>query len=120
MNIEEAREFCLSVKGASECTPFDETTLVFKVMDKMFAYMGLEPMPNGYAIQMKCDPEKAIDLRERHTGITPGYHSNKKYWNSVYLESDVSDNLIKELIQHSVDEVIKKLPKKKQEEYTNS
>lgn len=120
MNIEEVREYCLSVKGAIECMPFDDTTLVFKVMDKMFACMGLEPMADGFAVIVKCEPEKAIQLREEYTGIRPGYHFNKKHWNSVYLESDVSETLIKELINHSVDEVILKLPKKKQEEYRNS
>lgn len=119
MNIEEARELCLSIKGASECMPFDDTVLVFKVMDKMFGCIGLEPHPDGFMLILKCEPERAIALREQHAGITPGYHFNKKYWNSVYLESDVSHHLIKELIQHSVDEVIKKLPKKKQEEYHN-
>ena len=99
MNIEEAREFCLSVKGARESLPFDETTLVFKVMDKMFAYMSIEPS-DGFRINLKCDPERAVELRERYNGVIPGYHSNKKYWNTVYLESDVSDKEIKELIQH--------------------
>ena len=120
MNIEEAREYCLSIKGASECMPFDDTVLVYKVMDKMIACIGLEPMEDGFTVSLKCEPEKAIQLREHYTGIRPGYHFNKKYWNSVYLESDVPDELIKELIHHSVEEVIKKLPKKKQEEYHNS
>lgn len=117
MNIEEVREYCLSVKGATECFPFDESTLVFKVMDKMVAYMSIEPTEDGYRINLKCDPERAIELREKRQGIIPGFHSNKKYWNTVYLDSDVSDSLLKELILHSVDEVIKKLPRKKQEEY---
>lgn len=119
MNIEEARECCLSMKGAVECFPFGDDTLVFKVMDKMFAYMGLEPHDSEFWLNVKCDPEKAIDLRERYTGILPGYHSNKKYWNTIVLGSDVSDQLIRELVQHSVDEVIKKLPKVKQTEYHN-
>ncbi len=116
MNIEEVREYCLSVKGASECFPFDETTLVFKVMDKMFAYMSIEPA-DGFRINLKCDPEEAVNLREKYNGIIPGYHANKKYWNTIYLESDVPTEKIKELILHSVDEVICKLPRKKQEEY---
>ncbi len=120
MNIEETREYCLTIKGSSESMPFDDTVLVYKVMDKMFAYMSLEPMPDGFAISLKCDPEKAIELREHYNGIIPGYHSNKKYWNTVYLESDVPNSLVEKLIQHSVDEVIKKLSKKKQEEYLNS
>lgn len=120
MNIENLRECCLSVKGAEECFPFDETTLVFKVMGKMFAYVGLDPKDGNFCVSLKCDPEKAIELRERHSGVIPGYHSNKKYWNTVYLESDVSDEDIKKWIHHSVDEVIKKLSKKLQEDYKNS
>lgn len=119
MNIEEVREFCLSVKGASECFPFDETVLVFKVMDKMFAYMSIVPSENGFMINLKCEPARAIDLREKFNGIVPGYHANKKYWNTLYLDSDVPDSIFKKLILHSVDEVIAKLPKKKKEEYTN-
>ncbi|NDV94011.1 MmcQ/YjbR family DNA-binding protein [Dysgonomonas sp. 521] len=119
MNIEEAREACLSVKGATEGFPFGEDVLVYKVMDKMFAYMGLESRDGEFWLNMKCDPEKAIELREQYTGVMPGYHSNKKYWNTIILESDVPDTLIVELIQHSVDEVIKKLPKVKQAEYNN-
>lgn len=117
MNIEEARESCLAIKGASESFPFGDDTLVYKVMGKMFAYMGLESKDGEFWLNLKCNPEKAIELREQYTGIFPGYHSNKKYWNSIVLESDVPDSLIKELIQHSVDEVIKKLPKTKQTEY---
>lgn len=117
MNIEEAREACISIKGAIECFPFDEDTLVFKVMDKMFAYMGLQGHDGEHWLNLKCDPERAIELRERYTGIRPGYHSNKKYWNTIVLEGGVPEKLIKELIQHSVDEVIKKLPKIKQAEY---
>jgi predicted DNA-binding protein (MmcQ/YjbR family) len=117
MNVEEVREYCLSVKGASECFPFDDTTLVFKVMDKMFAYMSLEASDSGFRINLKCEAEKAIELREKFSGIVPGYHANKKYWNTIYLDSDVPDNELKTLIQHSVDEVIRKLPRKKQDEY---
>lgn len=119
MNLEEVREYCLSIKGASECFPFDETVLVFKVMDKMFAYTFLGASANDFRINLKCDPEKAIELRERFTGIIPGYHANKKYWNTVYIDSDVPDKLLKELINHSVEEVIKKLSKAKQREYLN-
>lgn len=119
MNIEEAREACISIKGATEGFPFGEDTLVYKVMDKMFAYMGLESRDGEFWLNVKCDPEKAIELRELYTGIRPGYHSNKKYWNTIVIESDVPDKVISELIQHSVDEVIKKLSKVKQTEYNN-
>lgn len=117
MNIEEVREYCLSIKGAEECFPFDETTIVFKVMGKMFAYMGLERRDEGFMLNLKCDPEKAIELRERYQVVIPGYHSNKKYWNSIYFEQGVPDEELKSWIRHSVDEVIKKLPKKYQQEY---
>ena len=117
MNVEEVREACLEIRGVTESFPFGEDVLVFKVMDKMFAYMGLDSKDGEFWLNLKCDPEKAVDLREKYEGIFPGYHSNKKYWNSIVIESDVPDSLIKELIQHSVDEVIKKLPKKLQEEY---
>ncbi|OJU53657.1 MAG: cytoplasmic protein [Bacteroidales bacterium 45-6] len=120
MNVEEVMEYCLSVKGASECIPFDETVLVFKVMDKMFAYMSIEASDDGFRINLKCEPEKAIELRERFNGIVPGYHANKKYWNTIYLDSDVPDEELKALVHHSVDEVIKKLPRKKQEEYAQT
>lgn len=119
MNIEEAREFCLSVKGASESFPFDEYVLVFKVMEKMFAYVPLNPKDGRFRISMKCDPERSTELRERYNGIIKGDHTTSNMWNAVYIESDVPDYLIKELIQHSVDEVIKKMPQKKQEEYYN-
>lgn len=120
MNIEEARECCLSMKGASESLPFGDDVLVFKVMDKMFAYMGLDSKDGEFWLNVKCDPERAIELREQYEGIRPGYHSNKKYWNTIVLVSDVPASVIVELVQHSVDEVIKKLPKVKQEEYKNS
>lgn len=119
MNIEEVREACISIKGAIECFPFGDDTLVFKVMDKMFAYMGLESRDGEFWLNLKCDPEKAIELRELYSGVRPGYHANKKMWNTIVIESDVPDDVIKELIQHSVDEVIKKLPKSKQTEYSN-
>lgn len=117
MNIEEAREACLSVKGANESFPFGIDTLVFKVMDKMFAYISLEPREGEFWMNLKCEPQKAIELREKYNGIIPGFHANKKYWNTIVLESDVPHELIFELIQHSVDEVISKLSKVKQEEY---
>ena len=117
MNIEELREYCISVKGATESFPFDESTLVFKIMDRMFAYTGLDPKDGQFKVDMKCDPEKSFELREKYEGVTHGTHTHGLLWNSIYLASDVPDRLIKELIEHSVEEVVKKLPKKKQEEY---
>lgn len=119
MNIEELRTHCLSVKGASEGFPFGKDILVFKIMDKMFAYVGLSPKNGEFFVNLKCDPGKAIELRDIYNGIKRGQHTTGLMWNSVYIESDIPDKVIKELIDHSVDEVIKKLPKKKQEEYRN-
>ena len=120
MNIEELRTYCLAVKGASESLPFDDKTLVYKVMNKMFAYFSLQPKDGDFFVNMKCEPAKSAELMERYRGIVFGYYSDKKYWISVYLKSDVPDTLIKELIHHSVDEVVKKLPKIKQKEYYGS
>lgn len=117
MNIEELREFCLSRKGATESFPFGEEVLVFKVMEKMFALLNLEPNAEGFMVIVKCDPEKAVDLREKYNSVLPGYHFNKKYWNSIYLEGDMDNDEIKFWIEHSIEEVIKKLPKKAQAEY---
>lgn len=119
MNIEEVRDACLKIKGAKETFPFGEDVLVYKVMDKMFAYFALDSKDGEFWLNLKCDPERAIDLREHYEGVRPGYHSSKKHWNTIVMDSDVPESLIIELIQHSVDEVIKKLPKKKQEEYNN-
>lgn len=117
MNIEDLREFCLSIRGAEESFPFGEDTLVFKVMDKMFAYASLMPKDAEFCVSLKCDPEKAIELREKYEAVVPGYHSNKKHWNTIYIEGDMPDQEIKLCIEHSVDEVVKKLPKKQQEKY---
>lgn len=119
MNLEELREYCLSVKRASESFPFDDSILVFKVMEKMFAFLSIEPKDGIFRVSLKCDPEKSIDLREHYEGIGQGFYTSSPMWISVAIESDVDDKLIKKLISHSVDEVIKKLSKKKQEEYKN-
>lgn len=108
MNVETIREYCLSKRGVTESFPFDDVSLVIKVMNKMFALIDLEEANH---IALKCDPEKAIELREHYSGIEGAYHFNKKYWNSVRFDSDVDDKLMKELIDHSYDEVIKNLLK---------
>ncbi|MCD8045045.1 MAG: MmcQ/YjbR family DNA-binding protein [Tannerellaceae bacterium] len=120
MNIEELRDYCLTIKGAAESFPFDDTTLVFKVMEKMFAYIRINPKDGLFCVNLKCDPEKSLELRDRYEGIDHGTHTRTLLWNTVYLDSDVPDTLIRELILHSVDEVIKKLSKKKQKEYRDS
>ncbi|MEO9533454.1 MAG: MmcQ/YjbR family DNA-binding protein [Crocinitomicaceae bacterium] len=113
MNIEEYRDYCLSKKGVTEETPFGPDTLVFKVMGKMFALSGIE---NFEYINLKCDPDRAINLRESHEDVRPGYHMNKKLWNSVYINGDVSDSMVFELINHSYDLVVNSLTKKLQAE----
>ena len=113
MNIEEVRSYCINKKGTTESFPFDEVTLVIKVMDKMFALLSLE---KGSSINLKCDPEKAISLREHYDDITPGFHMSKKHWNTVDFSHSLSDELITELIDHSYDLVVSKLPKVKREE----
>ena len=114
MNIEEYREYCLSFSCTSEGFPFDEKTLVFKVMGKMFALADVNTFD---MINLKCDPEKAVELRERYTCVQPGYHMNKKHWNSIYLDGSVSDDLIKQWIKHSYDLIVLSLPKKIQREW---
>ena len=109
MNIEEFREYCIAKKGVTEEFPFDSTTLVFKVMGKMFALCGLDNIP--LRTNLKCDPDRAIELRESHDGIIEGWHMSKKHWNTVYLDS-VSPTLLKELIDHSYELVVSKFTKK--------
>lgn len=109
MNIEEYRNYCLSKKGVSEESPFGPDTLVYKVMGKMFSLSNID---NFEFINLKCDPERAIDLREEYHSIKPGYHMNKKLWNSVYVEGDVIDELVFELIDHSYELVVKSLTRK--------
>lgn len=109
MNVEFFRDYCLSKKGAEETFPFDETTLVFKVGNKMFCLIGLE---NSDRCNLKCEPEKAIELRQQYESIVPGWHMSKTHWNTVYFNLDVSDKLIFELIDHSYELVYNSLPKK--------
>lgn len=109
MDIEEIVEYCMSKPGAEESFPFDEHTIVFKVGGKIFALTGLNDIPPS--INLKCDPDKAIMLRESHDEIVPGYHMNKKHWNTVYFDSDLDNKLVKELIDHSYHLVKSSLPK---------
>ncbi|WP_299452111.1 MmcQ/YjbR family DNA-binding protein [uncultured Microscilla sp.] len=113
MNIEEFREFCIAMKGVTEELPFDEDTLVFKVMGKMFALTGMETFAG---VNVKCEPEKAIELREQYNAVKPGYHMSKKHWNTIEVNSDMPDSEIRQWIQHSYDLVVSKLPKKIKEE----
>ncbi|MDR0546344.1 MAG: MmcQ/YjbR family DNA-binding protein [Dysgonamonadaceae bacterium] len=115
MNLEQLHNFCLSIKGATESFPFDEVSLVMKVENKIFALIPLDEPETQ--ISLKCDPEQAIELREHYSSVVPAYHCNKKYWNTIYLNRDMRDEEVERWIRHSVDEVIKKLPKKIRDEY---
>jgi predicted DNA-binding protein (MmcQ/YjbR family) len=110
MNIEEIREYCIAKPGVTEGFPFDQTTLVFKVMNKMYALTGLEGDPPY--VNLKCDPDRAIELRGQHEDIRPGFHMNKQQWNSVYFTGSLPADLVRELIDHSYDLVVQGLKKK--------
>ncbi len=103
----------MQLKGTEETFPFDQQTLVFKVGGKMYALADVEQFAS---VNLKCDPEKAIDLRERYAGILPGWHMNKTHWNTVQLNNDVDDVLLRELIQHSYELIFAALPKKVRDE----
>lgn len=107
MNIEDARLYCLSLQGATEDFPFDEDTLVFRVENKIFACVSLT---NTKWFCLKCDADRAIELRDAYQAIEPAWHWNKKYWNQLDIEQ-LPDNMVCELISHSYDEVLKKLPR---------
>ncbi len=108
MNIEDFRGYCLSKNGVSESFPFDETTLVFKVMDKMFALTDTE---DDFSINLKCDPEKAFELRERYPAVKPGYHMSKKHWNTVIIDGSVDDEILYKWIDDSYNLIVGKLTK---------
>jgi len=109
VNIEEYRSYCLLKKGVSEEFPFDNETLVFKVMGKVFA---LTDVSEFRSINLKCDPEKAVELRDQFPAVVPGYHMNKKHWNTIMLDGSIPDRLLKTWIDHSYDLVVLSLPKK--------
>lgn len=101
MNIESFRDYCLSLKGTTDDMPFDESTLVFKVMGKMFALTNIDTFES---INLKCNPEKAIELREQYDGIVlPGYHMNKQHWNTIIMDDNISDAILKSWIKDSYD-----------------
>ena len=114
MNIEEFRDYCLSKKHVTECFPFDTTTLVFKVLGKMFALVSLTRWELGEAaINLKAAPEYSTELRAHYNSIRPGFHMSKKHWNTLYLhEGELKPELIKKLIDHSYDMVLKGMTRK--------
>jgi predicted DNA-binding protein (MmcQ/YjbR family) len=109
MDLEQFREYCLSKRGATEDTPFGPDVLVFKVGGKMFALAALDQVPS--TVNLKCDPDLALDLRDRYEQVRPGYHMNKKHWNTVEIEGSIADIDLRKMIDHSYDLVITKLPK---------
>ncbi len=110
MNVEEFRQYCLAKKGVTEEFPFDEVTLVFKVMGKMFALVPLERIPSQ--VNLKCEPERAVQLREEYDGVVmPAYHMSKTHWNTIYLEQ-LPAALIRELTDLSYDLVVAGFTKK--------
>lgn len=113
MTLDELRAYCERKKGMTYDTPFGPDVLVFRVMGKMFA---LAPIDHFGSVNLKCDPERAIDLRERYSGITPGYHMSKVHWNTVNTTGEVPMKLILELVDHSYELVRASLPKKVREE----
>jgi len=113
MNIEELREYCLVKKGVTEDMPFGDDTLVFRVMDKIFLLTNLE---GELRINLKCDPTRAIELREENPAIIPGYHMNKKHWNTLIMDGSLSRKLVLSLIQHSYELVAENLTRVKKVE----
>jgi predicted DNA-binding protein (MmcQ/YjbR family) len=115
MNIEEIREYCISKKAVTESFPFDETTLVFKVMNKMYCLLGLD----NHKVSLKNLPDENIRLRAQYPAIYEGYHLNKQHWNTIELNGTVPSALIKQMIDDSYQLILESLPKKTQQEFKN-
>ena len=111
MNIESLREYCLSKKNVEETLPFGPEVLVYKVSGKIFLLLSLDDEPLQFNV--KCDPELAIELREEHSCVLPGYHMNKKHWNTIVVDGSAPSNQLKEWIDHSYELVVNALPKKR-------
>lgn len=107
LNIETFRNHCIQKQGVTEEFPFDSETLAYKVGGKIFALTNIELFES---INLKCDPERAVELRERYDAVTPGFHMNKKHWNTVKIDGSLPDSLIFDWIDHSYDLVFKGLP----------
>ena len=111
MNLEDFREYCLTKTGVTEGTPFGEDVLVFKVGGKIFALASLDDIPPR--VNLKCDPERALDLRDRYEEVQPGYHMNKKHWNTVELSGRIPEAELRSMIDHSYELVAARLRKKR-------
>ena len=109
MNTETLRLYCISKPGATESFPFDESTLVFKVGGKIFALLDIDSQPT--TVNLKCDPERAVQLREEHAAVVPGFHMNKRHWNAVTLGGSLRSSDLHDWIDHSYELVVKSLSK---------
>ena len=126
MNFEDFRSYCLSKSGTTEDFPHGNTAVWFKVMGKMFAmtfindfkFEGQMAAPFTF-VNLKCDPEKALELREKFPAVRPGWHQNKKFWNSVFMNGSLSDEAFRSMIDHSYEQVVAGLTKKLKEELAN-
>lgn len=116
MDLQQLYEYCLSKKGVTEHFPFDEDTLVFKAGGKMFALTSLNDWEKGCpSLNLKCDPEKAVLLREQYEAVSPGFHMSKIHWNTLAFKADISNKMMLELIDHSYDLIVASLTKKQQQ-----
>ena len=113
MNAETLRAYTLAKKGVEECQPFGPDNLVYKIGGKVFLLVSLDAVPLQFNV--KCDPDTALELRERHACVLPGYHMNKKHWNTILVDGTVSDKLLQQWVDHSYDLVYESLPKKSKE-----
>lgn len=109
MNIESISEYCRKKKGVTEDFPFDEDTLAIRVMNKIFLLASLEKVP--LQMNLKCEPEYAVELRERYDAVQPGFHMNKSHWNTVMIDGSIPNSELKEMIDHSYEQVVKGLKK---------
>jgi predicted DNA-binding protein (MmcQ/YjbR family) len=117
MDLETLRQYCLGKLAATESTPFGEDVLVFKVAGKIFALAPLDEVPAS--ANLKCDPDLALELRDRYEQVTPGYHMNKKHWNTVEIDSEIPDAEVRKMIDHSYKLVTKSLPKAERKKLEN-
>ena len=115
MNIESLREYCLKKKEAEETFPFGDSTLVFKVKGKIFLLASLDASPLQFNV--KCDPEKIDDLREQYEDVQPGYHMNKRHWNTVLVTGNIPEKMLRTMIDESYQLVIMSLPKKDRQQF---
>ena len=116
MLVDDAREFLLGQPHTTEETPFGPDVLVYKIANKMFATLGIDETTENGRMNLKCDPERSPELREEHEAIVPGYHMNKKHWNTLVLDGSLPAELIRELVEHSYQLVRRSLPKKLRDE----